>query len=100
MDDLVNRSDLVDGALVKAVTAALPGESIERVLDETRRILIQRGLNYMRAEVAVVVEDLKKLGYCPEDIKIILNLFLKEPDLALEPPSKTQPRCFCFLQKR
>jgi hypothetical protein len=39
MEDLVDRKDLIDGELVKAVTKALPGASIERVLDETRIII-------------------------------------------------------------
>jgi hypothetical protein len=102
MEALVDRTDIVDGALVKAVTAALPGESIERVLDETRRILIQRGLNYVRSEMNVASKDLIRIGYSPEDVKKIMDMFFLEPEKATQvaPPNSIPPRCLCFRWRR
>jgi hypothetical protein len=114
MEDLVDRTDLVDGALVKAVMAALPGESIERVLDETRKILIQRGLSYVKSEFSedmeIIIEDLAKIGYSIDDIKTILVLFFKDQatperahqlaEEALRPINSTPRRCLCFRWRR
>lgn len=102
MEELVDQVDLVDGFLVKAVMALIPGESIERVLDETRNILIQRGLNYVKKEFAedveIIADDLKDMGYSPDNINTILSLFFNK---AVNFTGSTRHRrCLCFRWKR
>ena len=66
MNDLVKNTNIVDGALVKAVTALMPGESIERILDAAREVNLKRTLNSVKARgyetVIHLVDDLHMDG--------------------------------------
>ena len=77
MDELVKRTDVVDGALVKAITALLPGESIDRILDETRTILMKRVVadiqNRNFPTVFHILEHLKNLDFELEDATTVLT---------------------------
>lgn len=76
MDELVKNTAVVDGALVKAVTSLMPGESIEKILDATREVILKRVLNSVKAQgyetVIHLVDDLKAEGLTEEDIKTVL----------------------------
>lgn len=77
MDELVRKTAIVDGPLVKAVTSLMPGESIERILDATREINLKRVLNAVKARgyetVIHLVDDLNADGHTEEDIKTLLT---------------------------
>lgn len=82
MEDLVKRTDLVDAELVKAVGALLPGESLERILDETRNITLKRVLSAVKSRhfstVIHLVEHLKSANLTLEDISTILSWIHKQ----------------------
>ena len=77
MDELVKNTAVVDGALVKAVTALMPGESIEKILDATRDVNLRRVLISAKARgyetVIHLVDDLHADGLPEEDIKTLLT---------------------------
>jgi hypothetical protein len=77
MDELVKNTAVVDGALVKAVTALMPGESIERILDATREVNLKRVLDSVKAReyetVLHLVADLNSDGLSEDDIKTLLT---------------------------
>jgi len=77
MDELVKNTAIVDGALVRAVTALMPGESIEKILDATREVNLKRVLNSVNARgyatVIHLVGDLHADGLSEEDIKTLLT---------------------------
>jgi hypothetical protein len=76
MDELVKNTAVVDGALVRAVTSLMPGESIEKILDATRDVNLKRVLNSVKARgyetVIHLVDDLHADGLSDEDIKTVL----------------------------
>lgn len=76
MDELVKNTTVVDGALVKAVTALMPGESIERILDAAREVNLKRILISVKARgyetVIHLVDDLHMDGLSEEDIKTLM----------------------------
>lgn len=77
MDELIKKTRIVEGALVKAVMALLPGESIERVLDETRTIILKRILNDVKdmefPTVFHLAEYLKSKDMSLEDATVIMR---------------------------
>jgi hypothetical protein len=77
MEDLVKNTKIVDAELVRAVTALLPGESLERILDETRNITLKRVLGAVKSRqfstVIHLVEHLKTVGLTWEDAAIVMN---------------------------
>lgn len=77
MDELVKNTAIVDGALVKAVTTLMPGESIDRILDATREVNLKRILNSVNERgyetVIHLVGDLYADGLSEEDIKTLLT---------------------------
>ena len=77
MDELVKNRAIVDGALVRAVTALMPGESIERILDATREVNLKRVFESIKARgyetVIHLVNDLHADGVTEEDIKTLLT---------------------------
>jgi len=83
MDELVKNTAVMDGALVRAVTSLMPGESIEKILDVTREVNLRRTLNSVKARgyetVIHLVNDLKTVdGLTPEDIRAVLTLMGQE----------------------
>lgn len=77
MEDLVKNTKIVDAELVKAVGTLLPGESLERILDETRIITLKRLLNVVKSRhfsTAIhLVEHLKSANLTREDVHTILT---------------------------
>jgi hypothetical protein len=77
MDELVKNKTITDGALVKAVTALMPGESIEKILDAAREVNLKRVLNTVKARgyetVIHLVDELESHGLTPEDITTVLT---------------------------
>lgn len=77
MDELVKNKTVTDGALVKALTALMPGESIEKILDAAREVNLKRVLNSVKARgyetVIHLVDELEADGLTHEDIKTILT---------------------------
>jgi uncharacterized protein (DUF433 family) len=77
MDELVKNTAIVDGALVRAVTALMPGESIERILDATREVNLKRVFACIKARgyetIIHLVGDLHAGGLSKEDIKTLLT---------------------------
>jgi hypothetical protein len=77
MDELVKNRAIVDEALVRAVTALMPGESIERILDATREVNLKRVFESIKARgyetVIHLVDDLHADGLSEEDIKTLLT---------------------------
>jgi len=77
MDELVKNTAVVDGALVRAVTALMPGESIEKILDTAREVNLKRVLDSIKARgydtVFHLVADLDSAGLSEEDIKTLLT---------------------------
>jgi len=77
MDELVKNTAIVDGALVKAVSALMPGDTIEKILDAAREVNLKRILNSIKARgyetVIHLVDDLHADGLLEEDIKTILT---------------------------
>jgi len=82
MDELIKNTAVVDGALVRAVTSLMPGESIERILDVTRDVNIKRVINSVKARgyetVIHLVDDLEADGLTHEDIRAVLTLMGQE----------------------
>lgn len=78
MDELVKNKTITDGALVKALTTLMPGESIEKILDAAREVNLKRVLNTVRTRgyetVIHLVDELEADGLTNEDIKAILTL--------------------------
>ncbi len=77
MEDLVKNTKIVDAELVKAVGALFPGESLERILDETRNITLKRVLGVVKSRqfstVIHLVEHLKSSGLTWEDTMTVMN---------------------------
>jgi len=77
MDDLVKHTEIVDGALVKALTVLMPGESIERILDAAREVNLRRVHDSIKARgyetVIHLVETLNSDGMTEEAIKTLLT---------------------------
>jgi hypothetical protein len=77
MDELVKNKTVTDGALVKALTALMPGESIEKILDAAREVNLKRVLNSVKERgyetVIHLVDELEADGLTHEDIKTILT---------------------------
>ena len=88
MEGLVKNAKIVDGELVKAVTALLPGESLERILDETRNITLKRVLGAVKSRqfstVIHLVEHLKARGLTWEDVGIVMNWMQEDKDVPVE----------------
>lgn len=82
MDELIGRIEIVDGALVKAVTALMPGASIEEILDATRAVTLKRVFNTIKSQtfttVIHMVDEIKLSGLSEEDCKIVLTWFGEE----------------------
>ena len=83
MDELVKNTAIVDGDLVRAVTALMPGEGIESILDATREVNLKRVLNSVNARgyetIIHLVNDLYADGVSKEDIETLLN-WTKDPE--------------------
>lgn len=77
MEELVKNPKIVDAELVKAVGSILHGESLERILDEARSILLQRALIAVKTKqfltVIHLVEHLKTARLTPSDIVYVLR---------------------------
>lgn len=77
MDELVNRKDVVGSELVKAVTALLPGDSIEHILDAVRTVTLKRVLGAVKSQqfstVIHLIEHLKTTGLTCEDVLTIMT---------------------------
>ena len=88
MDELVKNTAIVDGALVKAVTALMPGESIECILDETRLVLLKRvfdALKYRQFTTVVhLVDEIKMSGLSEEDAKKVMMWFVLDDQVGFE----------------
>ena len=85
MDELVKNTAIVDGALVRAVTALMPGERIEKILDAARDVNLKRVLNSVKARgyetVIHLVEYLHADGLHEDDIKtLLLWMGQEDPD--------------------
>jgi hypothetical protein len=82
MDELVKRTEIVDAQLVKAVTALMPGESIENILDETRIVTLKRVFNSIKSQnfttVIHLVEELRSEGLTEEATKTVLTWLAQE----------------------
>ena len=82
MDELVKNTGIVDGELVKAVTALMPGESIERILDVTREVNLKRVFDSIKARgdetVIHLVGELKAGGLTEGDARVILEWLAQE----------------------
>ena len=85
MDELVKNTKISDAELVRAVGSLLPGESIERVLDEVRTINFKRVVNVIKSKqfltVIHVIEHLKTSGLTPSDITNVLSKLIEDPDI-------------------
>lgn len=85
MDELVKNTKITDSELVRAVGSLLPGESIERVLDEVRAINFKRAVNVIKSKqfltVIHVIEHLKTTGLTSSDITNILCKLIEDPDI-------------------
>lgn len=88
MDDLVHKSEIVDAALVKAVTALMPGASIEDILDGTRSVTLKRVFNHLKTQdfttVVHLVDEIKTSGLSEEDAKKIMKWFLVDEKVSME----------------
>lgn len=88
MDDLVHKSEIVDAALVKAVTALMPGASIEEILDSTRSITLKRVFNHLKMQhfttVVHLVDEIKTSGLSEEDAKKIMTWFVLDDQVGNE----------------
>ena len=86
MDELVKNTAIVDGALVRAVTALMPGESIEKILDATRDVNLKRVLNLVKTRgyetVIHLMADLASDGLSEEDIRVLLTWIGQEDPAA------------------
>jgi hypothetical protein len=82
MEELVKKAEIVDGELVKAVGALLPGESLERILDTTRYVLLKRAMEKTKSikfsNVIHLIEHLKSSGLTVEDVKTVLTWMIAE----------------------
>jgi hypothetical protein len=85
MDQLVENTKIVDAELVRAVGSLLPGESLERILDEVRVIISKRAMKVIKSKqfltVIHVIEHLKTAGLTPSDITNILWKLAEDPDV-------------------
>lgn len=85
MEELVKNTKIVDGELVKAVGALLPGESIDTILDEVRAITRKRVVNICKTKqfltVIHAIEHLKTAGLTPSDIIKVLNQLMDDPEV-------------------
>lgn len=88
MDNLVHKSEIVDAALVKAVTALMPGASIEDILDSTRSVTLKRVFNHLKTQdfttVVHLVDEIKTSGLSEEDAKKIMTWFIIDDDVSME----------------
>lgn len=88
MEDLVKQPEIVDAELVKAVKTLLPGESLERILDETRNIILKRALGVVKSRqfstVIHLVEYLKNTGLTSDDVVTILTWIHSDEDVPEE----------------
>jgi hypothetical protein len=88
MDELVKNTAIVDGALVKAVTALMPGGSIEDILDSTRGITLKRAFNHLKTQhfttVVHLVDEIKTSGLSEEDAKKIMTWFVIDDQVGNE----------------
>ena len=88
MDDLVHKSEIVDAALVKAVTALMPGASIEDILDSTRSVTLKRVFNHLKTQdfttVVHLVDEIKTSGLSEEDAKKIMTWFIIDDNVSME----------------
>jgi len=88
MDDLVHKSEIVDAALVKAVTALMPGASIEDILDSTRSVTLKRVFNHLKTQdfttVVHLVDEIKTSGLSEEDAKKIMTWFVLDDKVSME----------------
>ena len=79
MDELVNNTAIVDGALMKALAVLMPGESIERILDESRSINMKRIFNTLKTKkfktVMHLVADVEACGLYGEEAETVLTWF-------------------------
>lgn len=88
MDDLIHKSEIVDAALVKAVTALMPGASIEDILDNTRSVTLKRIFNHLKMQdfttVVHLVDEIKTSGLSEEDAKKIMTWFILDDNVSME----------------
>jgi len=88
MDALVHKSEIVDAALVKAVTALMPGASIEDILDSTRGITLKRVFNHLKTQhfttVVHLVDEIKTSGLSEDDAKKIMTWFVLDDQVGNE----------------
>lgn len=77
MEELVKNTEIVDAELVKAVGSLLPGESLERILDETRNITLKRVLSVVKSRqfstVIHLVEHLKTASLTSADVSTVMT---------------------------
>jgi hypothetical protein len=82
MEDLVKKTKIVDAELVKAVGTLLPGESLERILDETRNITLKRVMSAAKSRqfstVIHLIEYLKSARLTFEDTRTVLLWILQD----------------------
>lgn len=88
MDELVHKSEVVDAALVKAVTALMPGASIDEILDCTRSVLLKRVYTFLRGRhhptVVHLIDEIILKGLQETDAKQIMNFFIDDENVSLE----------------
>jgi|688.fasta_scaffold100870_5 hypothetical protein len=88
MDELVKNTVIVDSQLVKAVTALMPGESIECILDETRLVILKRVFNSLKyrhfTTVVHLVDEIKTSGLTEEDAKKVMMWFVLDEQVGFE----------------
>lgn len=84
MDELVKNTKIVDGALVKALTALMPGESIEKILDTSREVILKRVFNMLKSQnfktVIHLVAALEDTGLYGKDAVTVLTWF-EDPEV-------------------
>ena len=84
MDELVKNTAIVNGALVKALTVLMPGESIERILDESRAIILKRTFNSLKMQnfknVIHLVAAVEATGLYGKDVVTVLTWF-EDPEV-------------------
>jgi hypothetical protein len=84
MNELLNNTAIVGGALVKALVVLMPGESIERILDESRAINLKRVFNTLKAQkfstVMNLVAAVEAAGLHGEEAVTLLTWF-EDPEI-------------------
>jgi hypothetical protein len=79
MEELVKTTEIVDAQLVRAVTALMPGESIERILDETRVVTLKRVFNALKIQkfktVIHMAAAIEAAGLYGKDAVTVLSWF-------------------------